>query len=242
MKPSTIALFILSTLPLLGQSQIPIGGVDCTVRFADDALSPTVFFIATNDIANYFHSVSGFGRAETNGMGIVHIRHCYTPNLVDRTARFEEEITFLIDEGTTNCVVSSAFTEALAPWNELSTFHFRTNLVENAKRFLSNVSSGTFCSASSAERRGLFRTLTSGVVTNVAVSEATDSDIEDALSDYRNSFRFEPVCYSELEPVPGIPFTFLLPVRAVPLFDGNRESFIMRIRLLYSDERWSFFF
>lgn len=239
---ASIVLFLFLPLAVFAQNRIPVGGVDCSVVYEVGEVSPHVNYIATNDIANYFHSVSGFGKPETNDAGIVRIRQHYEPNLVDRTALFEDGISFLIDGGATNCTVASMFTESLAAWNEPSTFAFRTNLVKSAGQFLSDVSSGSFSGLSPAMRRKLFRTLTAGTITDVPAAEAADSDIDEALSDYQDSFHFEPLCYSELELVPNVSSAFVLPVRAVPVFAGNRESFIMRIRLLYSDERWSFLY
>lgn len=243
MKTCLLLLAFVLSVPAFADHVLPVGDFNVPVRFESESIPENIAFLVTNDIARYYSSVSGFSSPSTNQSGRAWIWPRHSPPLVDKTRLFENGIRFTIENGTTNCIVSQAFTAAAALRFPQDEFVFRTNLVQEASSFLDTVLNGIIQTNETTTLRRLFRTVVEDELVCVSPAEASATDLEQALASYRTQFAFKPICFLDLEPPPPeMENVFSLSVRAVPLFDEASRRFITQVHLVHADGYWSFLY
>ena len=118
---------------------IRIGTMELPLRFEGEPPTGAVHHFATNEIVRYYHSVIGFLGLSPDASQPAPINEMTKATMVWQSPVFQDKVSFYVESGLTNCVVSATFvTNAAAiyaEWNE------RTNLAASAEAFLQSVSS-----------------------------------------------------------------------------------------------------
>lgn len=219
---------------------IRIGTMELPLRFEGEPPTGAVHHFATNEIVRYYHSVIGFLGLSPDASQPAPINEMTKATMVWQSPVFQDKVSFYVESGLTNCVVSATFvTNAAAiyaEWNE------RTNLAASAEAFLQSVSSGAITNLPTPDLRLRHRTVSpdgNGLVPAPA-NEASESDLREMFSRISSEWAFEPICLMELSREPlGTNEVWFLPVRTDQPNEQGYSRDIFPLRLVYFDGIWS---
>ena len=183
-----------------------LAGLDASIENGSIAfrtpipVSEPAYSILTNDVCRYYHSLEGFSGVWTNAVGECHLRPFRNPVPLleyERAELFEQGVRFVVEEGATNCVLTSSVVNSA--WETVNDLVVRTNLFSQAEQFVDSLFSGSVTNGSPEEVRHCAVRYGNGQFSFPYDDTASGSDLEALLSNFSQNCRAAPLCILTLE-------------------------------------------
>ncbi len=237
--PSTIVFFCL-TLSLVAD-RLQIGTFNLPYRFEDNDITDTIRHVVTNDVQAYCYAVRSFTPPFQENDGKISINYEMTPAIVDRSPLFNDGLSFIIENGSTNCVIKQSITDAAkAVANELPAM---TNLIEEANLFVNDVLSGSITNRTADEIRSAICYVRDGELRHPTVQEADDELMRTFVASMKGKWVPLPLCHLDISQVSTASSTNTfryLPLRGYDAESSPAYRHILSTQLVFLNGHWSF--
>ena len=237
--PTTIVFFCL-TLSLMAE-RLQIGSFNLPYRFEDNDITDMIRHVVTNDVQAYCYAVRSFTPPFQENDGKISIDYEMMPSIVDKSPLLNDSISFLIENGSTNCVIKHSITDAAkAIANELPVM---TNLIAKANLFVEDVLSGSITNRTAEEIRSSICYVRDGVLRHPTAQEADDELMRTFVSSMKGKWVPLPLCHLDISQVSTVSSTNTF--RYLPLRGYDAESppayrHILSTQLVFINGHWSF--